>query len=143
MTMASAPSAANRTTAPARRTQTAPAPRRTRWAIMLLLGALTGLGPLSMDLYLPALPVVATDLHSAASVTQLSVTACLAGLALGQLAVGPLSDRWGRRRPLLAGLACYALATLACALAPDAALLIIARLAQGLAAAAGIVIARA
>lgn len=110
---------------------------------MLLLSALTGLGPLSMDLYLPALPAVAADLHAQASVTQLSVTACLAGMALGQLMIGPLSDRWGRRRPLLAGLACYAVATLACALAPSAALLITARLAQGLAAAAGIVIARA
>ncbi|MGW6504491.1 Bcr/CflA family efflux MFS transporter [Nonomuraea angiospora] len=136
MTMSSTTPASVRAAVPAQ-------PRHTRRAVMLLLSALTGLGPLSMDLYLPALPAVTAELRAQASVTQLSVTACLAGLALGQLLIGPLSDRWGRRRPLLAGLACYAAATLACALAPTAALLIAARLAQGLAAAAGIVIARA
>ncbi|NED82020.1 multidrug effflux MFS transporter, partial [Streptomyces sp. SID11233] len=70
-------------------------------------------------------------------------TACLTGMALGQLVVGPLSDRFGRRRPLLIGLAIYILATAACALAPGTALLIVFRLIQGLAGAAGIVIARA
>ena len=74
---------------------------------------------------------------------QLTLTACLAGMALGQLVVGPLSDRWGRRRPLLVGMVVYVLATAVCAFAPTAPLLIGFRLVQGLAGAAGIVIARA
>ncbi len=64
---------------------------------------------------------------------QLTLTACLAGMALGQLVVGPMSDRWGRRRPLLSGLAVYVVATALCALAPTVELLVAFRLAQGLA----------
>lgn len=74
---------------------------------------------------------------------QLTLTACLAGMALGQLVVGPMSDRWGRRRPLLTGLAVYVVATALCALAPSIGFLVAFRLAQGLAGAAAIVIARA
>jgi DHA1 family bicyclomycin/chloramphenicol resistance-like MFS transporter len=96
-----------------------------------------------MDMYLPALPAVTRALHSPAATVQLTLTACLAGMALGQLVVGPLSDRWGRRRPLLAGMVIYVLATAVCAFAPTAELLIAFRLLQGLAGAAGIVIARA
>ncbi|URM91594.1 multidrug effflux MFS transporter [Streptomyces sp. MRC013] len=111
--------------------------------VTLVLGGLTALPPLSMDLYLPALPQVTGALNAPAATVQLTLTACLAGMAVGQLAVGPMSDRWGRRRPLLAGMAVYVLATAACALAPNAALLVAFRLLQGLAGAAGIVIARA
>ncbi|MCQ0022507.1 multidrug effflux MFS transporter, partial [Streptomyces somaliensis DSM 40738] len=111
--------------------------------LTLVLGGLTALPPLSMDLYLPALPQVTGALRAPAATVQLTLTACLAGMALGQLAVGPMSDRWGRRRPLLAGMAVYVLATAACSLAPNAALLVAFRLLQGLAGAAGIVIARA
>ncbi|MFF4225400.1 multidrug effflux MFS transporter [Streptomyces sp. L500] len=109
----------------------------------LVLGGLTALPPLSMDMYLPALPEVTSALGSPAATIQLTLTACLMGMALGQLIVGPMSDRWGRRRPLLVGMVVYVLATAACAVAPTTGLLIGCRLAQGLAGAAGIVIARA
>lgn len=120
-----------------------PGQRRASLLVTLILGALTALPPLSMDMYLPALPQVTDALHSPAATVQLTLTACLAGMALGQLVVGPLSDRWGRRRPLLAGLCVYVLATAICALAPTVELLIAFRLLQGLAGSAGIVIARA
>ncbi|WP_229820283.1 multidrug effflux MFS transporter [Streptomyces abikoensis] len=109
----------------------------------LVLGGLTALPPLSMDMYLPALPEVTSALRSPAATIQLTLTACLMGMALGQLIVGPMSDRWGRRRPLLVGMVVYVLATAACVVAPTTELLIGCRLAQGLAGAAGIVIARA
>ncbi|WP_411158383.1 multidrug effflux MFS transporter [Streptomyces sp. CBMA29] len=117
--------------------------RRTGLLVTLVLGGLTAVPPLSMDMYLPALPQVTDALHSTAATAQLTLTACLAGMALGQLVVGPLSDRWGRRRPLLTGMVIYILATAVCAFAPSAGLLITFRLIQGLAGAAGIVIARA
>ncbi|RSS58313.1 Bcr/CflA family efflux MFS transporter [Streptomyces sp. WAC06614] len=111
--------------------------------VVFVLGGLTALAPLSMDMYLPALPEVTTALSSPAATVQLTLTACLAGMALGQLVIGPMSDKWGRRRPLLVGMVVYVLATAVCALAPSAGLLIGFRLLQGLAGAAGIVIARA
>ncbi|MFJ8665648.1 Bcr/CflA family multidrug efflux MFS transporter [Streptomyces sp. NPDC093600] len=119
------------------------AARRTGLLVTLVLGGLTALPPLSMDMYLPALPEVTESLASPAATVQLTLTACLAGMALGQLVVGPMSDRWGRRRPLLIGMIVYVAATAVCALAPSAELLIAFRLLQGLAGAAGIVIARA
>ncbi|MEU3664434.1 multidrug effflux MFS transporter [Streptomyces sp. NPDC032940] len=108
-----------------------------------MLGALSAVPPLSMDMYLPALPDVTRTLGSSTTMGQLTLTACLSGMALGQLLVGPMSDRWGRRRPLLIGLAVYVVASVSCAVAPGVELLIGARLVQGLAGAAGIVIARA
>ncbi|MFD3479292.1 multidrug effflux MFS transporter [Streptomyces sp. NPDC058695] len=117
--------------------------RRTGFLVTLVLGGLTAVPPLSMDMYLPALPEVTGALHTSAATAQLTLTACLTGMALGQLAVGPMSDKWGRRRPLLIGLLLYIAATAVCALAPTAPLLIGFRLVQGLAGAAGIVIARA
>ncbi|MEU7134021.1 multidrug effflux MFS transporter [Streptomyces sp. NPDC046261] len=119
------------------------AARRTGLVLTLALGGLTALPPLSMDMYLPALPEVTDALRSPAATVQLTLTACLMGMALGQLVVGPMSDKWGRRRPLLAGMVIYVLATAVCAFAPTAGLLIGFRLLQGLAGAAGIVIARA
>ncbi|MBB5933274.1 Bcr/CflA family multidrug efflux MFS transporter [Streptomyces zagrosensis] len=119
------------------------AQRRTSLLVTLILGGLTALPPLSMDMYLPALPEVTDALHSPAATVQLTLTACLLGMALGQLVVGPMSDRWGRRRPLLVGMVIYVIATAICAFAPNAELLIVFRLLQGLAGAAGIVIARA
>ncbi|MFI7234213.1 multidrug effflux MFS transporter [Streptomyces cyaneofuscatus] len=119
------------------------AARRTGFLVTMVLGGLTALPPLSMDMYLPALPAVTDSLASPAATIQLTLTACLAGMALGQLVVGPMSDRWGRRRPLLLGMVVYVIATAICALAPSAELLIGFRLLQGLAGAAGIVIARA
>ncbi|MFC7263297.1 multidrug effflux MFS transporter [Streptomyces lutosisoli] len=117
--------------------------RRTGLLVTLILGGLTATPPLAMDMYLPSLPEVTRSLHAPAATVQLTLTACLAGMALGQLVVGPMSDKWGRKRPLLAGLAVYVVATVLCALAPNVELLVAFRLAQGLAGAAGIVIARA
>ncbi|MEV7279542.1 multidrug effflux MFS transporter [Streptomyces sp. NPDC093111] len=117
--------------------------RKAGLLVTLVLGGLTALPPLSMDMYLPALPEVTEVLRAPAATVQLTLTACLAGMALGQLVVGPMSDKWGRRRPLLVGMVVYVLATAVCALAPSAGLLIGFRLLQGLAGAAGIVIARA
>jgi MFS transporter, DHA1 family, multidrug resistance protein len=110
---------------------------------VVVLGGLTMFGPLSLDLYLPALPQLADDLNASASAAQLSITACLVGLAVGQLVAGPLSDRLGRKRPLMIGLVAYLLASVACALAPSVTVLIVLRLIQGLGGAAGIVISRA
>ncbi|MFJ8884301.1 Bcr/CflA family multidrug efflux MFS transporter [Streptomyces sp. NPDC102402] len=125
---------------PAASTTTA---RRAGILVTLVLGGLTALPPLSMDMYLPALPEVTDALHAPAATVQLTLTACLTGMALGQLVVGPMSDRWGRRTPLLLGMIVYVLATAICAVAPTAELLIGFRLLQGLAGAAGIVISRA
>ncbi|MBB4663494.1 Bcr/CflA family efflux MFS transporter [Conexibacter arvalis] len=115
---------------------------RTR-APIVALGALTAFGPLSLDMYLPGLPELSRDLGTSAPMTQLTLTACMIGLAAGQLLAGPLSDARGRRRPLLAGLALYALVSALCAVAPSIWTLIPLRLVQGAAGAAGIVIARA
>ncbi|MEU1930301.1 Bcr/CflA family multidrug efflux MFS transporter [Streptomyces sp. NPDC019826] len=117
--------------------------RRAGLLVTLVLGGLTALPPLSMDMYLPALPEVTDALHAPAATVQLTLTACLLGMALGQLVVGPMSDRWGRRTPLLLGMVVYVIATAICAVAPTAELLIGFRLLQGLAGAAGIVISRA
>ncbi|MEU5139493.1 multidrug effflux MFS transporter [Streptomyces sp. NPDC021139] len=123
--------------------QTLPAARRVGLLVTLILGSLTATPPLAMDMYLPALPEVTRSLSASAATVQLTLTACLAGMALGQIVVGPMSDKWGRRRPLLAGLAVYVVATALCAVAPTVELLVAFRLVQGLAGAAGIVIARA
>ncbi len=108
-----------------------------------MLGALSAFGPLSLDLYLPGLPQLADGLDTSASLAQLTLTACLLGLAAGQLLSGPWSDAVGRRRPLIIGVGVYVAASLACAVAPSIASLVVLRFVQGLAGAAGIVIARA
>jgi DHA1 family bicyclomycin/chloramphenicol resistance-like MFS transporter len=115
--------------------------RRVR--LVVILGALSAFGPLSIDMYLPSLPSLSHDLRASASAAQLTLSACLLGLALGQVIAGPLSDSLGRRRPLLVGLIAYIVASLLCAVAPSVSLLIGMRLVQGAAGAAGIVIARA
>ena len=104
---------------------------------------LTVFGPISMDLYLPVLPALTEDLGASVSAAQLTVTACLVGLGLGQIVAGPLSDRFGRRRPLLVGVAAYVAASVLCAVSPTIETLVVARLVQGLAGAVGIVIAQA
>jgi MFS transporter, DHA1 family, multidrug resistance protein len=114
-----------------------------RLRMLALLGALSAFGPLSMDMYLPSTPSIASDLHAGQSVVQLTMSACLAGLALGQLIAGPVSDGLGRRKPLLIGLAAFVVMSLACALAPDIELLITFRFLQGVAGAAGIVLSLA
>lgn len=114
-----------------------------RVRIVLILGALSAFGPLSIDMYLPSLPSLSRDLGASASVAQLTLSFCLLGLALGQVIAGPLSDTLGRRRPLIAGLVAYVLASLLCVVAPSIYVLIVLRLVQGTAGAAGIVIALA
>lgn len=111
--------------------------------LVVVLGALSAFGPLSIDFYLPGLPRLTDDFDASASAGQATLTACLLGLAVGQLVVGPLSDRFGRRPPLFAGLVVYFAASLACAAAPDIWVLVGLRLVQGLSGSAGIVIARA
>src|SRR5215471_3075076 len=111
--------------------------------LAVVLGGLSAFGPLSIDMYLPALPRMATDLGATQAEVQLTVSACLVGLGLGQLVAGPLSDAFGRRRPLLLGVVLYAAASWAAALAPSLAPLVGVRFLQGLAGAAGIAIARA
>jgi DHA1 family bicyclomycin/chloramphenicol resistance-like MFS transporter len=110
---------------------------------VLILGALIALGPLTIDMYLPALPTIATELAVPSATIQLTLTGTLLGLGLGQLVVGPLSDALGRRVPLLAGTALHVLASLICLVAPNVTVLGGARLLQGLGAAAGAVIAMA
>jgi MFS transporter, DHA1 family, multidrug resistance protein len=111
--------------------------------LVIVLGAVNAIGPLSIDMYLPAFPDLARGLHTGASQVQLTLTACVAGLALGQLVVGPVSDRLGRRLPLIAAMTVYAVASLCCSIAPSAPVLMALRFVQGLAGAGGVVIARA
>lgn len=110
---------------------------------VLMLGGLTAFGPLATDLYLPALPAVSQELQAPMALTQLTLTLCILGLALGQLVVGPLSDARGRRWPLLIGLTLFTALSVLCSLAPTVELLMGLRLLQGLAGATGIVIALA
>ncbi len=116
---------------------------RQRLHLTLVLGALAALGPLSIDMYLPAFPSVARSLSTSVAAVELTLATYLAGFALGQLAYGPLADRFGRRRPLLAGLALYLVSAAACAAAPSLALLAAARFVQGLGGCAGLVVSRA
>src|SRR5205814_9531689 len=114
-----------------------------RAKLVFILGALSAFGPLSIDMYLPALPSLSRDFGTGASQAQLTLSACLLGLAMGQTIAGPISDALGRRRPLLVGLTAYALASLLCVVAPSVLAFVVLRFVQGCAGAAGIVIARA
>lgn len=118
-------------------------PESTPQAGIILLGAMTAMTPLSIDAYLPALPSLSRDLSASSSVAQLTLTALLAGLAIGQLVIGPISDRVGRRPPVFAGLVGFVLASLLCAVAPSIWVLILLRFLQGACGAAAVVVARA
>ncbi len=119
-------------------------PRRQSTArLALLLGAFVAIGPLTIDMYLPALPTIREQLGTTASLVQLTLTGTLVGLALGQLLIGPLSDSWGRRRPLLAGTALHVVASLLVLVAPDIATLGVLRVLQGVGCAATGVVAMA
>jgi DHA1 family bicyclomycin/chloramphenicol resistance-like MFS transporter len=120
----------------------APSARR-RGLLLFVLGTLTAFAPLSIDMYLPSLPTIQETLGTSASLVQLTLAAFMAGLGLGQFAYGPLSDRFGRRGPLLAGIVLYIAASAACAFAPSVHWLIALRFLQALGGAAGAVIARA
>ncbi|MBV7504016.1 multidrug effflux MFS transporter [Bacillus sp. sid0103] len=117
--------------------------RSQRLWMAVILGTLAAFGPLSIDMYLPALPELAKDFHSNPSLVQFSLTFFLFGLASGQLFAGPLSDVYGRRKPLLIGLITYFVVSLLCAFSPSIWAFIILRLLQGFAGSAGIVISRA
>ena len=110
---------------------------------ILLLGALVAFGPLAIDLYLPALPAIASGLAATPEAVQLSITVFLAGFGLGMLFYGPISDRYGRRKVMLSGIALFAQASLACMLATDVEQLIAARFVQSLGGGAASVLARA
>lgn len=116
---------------------------RQRLVYAVVLGLLAALGPLCTDLYLPALPEMAGELNTSTAAAQLSLTAGLLGLGVGQLIFGPYSDKLGRMRPLLLSLILLLGASLWCALAPTIDQLLIARLLQGIAGAGGAVISRA
>lgn len=111
-----------------------------RVKLVLVLGALVALGPLTIDLYLPALPTIAAELGTTSAAAQLTLTGTLLGLGLGQLLVGPLSDAVGRRGPLVAGTAVHVLASLVCLVAPNIEILTAGRVLQGLGASAGAVV---
>ncbi|MFI9156227.1 multidrug effflux MFS transporter [Kitasatospora aureofaciens] len=112
-------------------------------ATIAVLGGLAALGPLTTDLYLPGLPAIADDLVAEPAAVQLTLTFSMFGVAAGQLLFGPLSDRFGRRPPLLVGLAVYTLSSVVCVLAPNLPVLTAARFVQGAAGSAGLVIGRA
>jgi MFS transporter, DHA1 family, multidrug resistance protein len=123
---------------------TAPSAQRPGMARMaLLLGAFVAIGPLTIDMYLPALPTITTQLETTSAAVQLTLTGTLVGLALGQLVLGPVSDALGRKRPLLAGTALHVLASLLVLVAPNLAVLGALRVLQGVGTAAGAVIALA
>lgn len=115
--------------------------KRSRFVI--LLGALTALIPFTIDMYLPAFPALTEVYQTNASTVQLSLTACLLGLAFGQLVTGPLSDSLGRRKPLIIFLVVFAIASIACIFAPNIYIFVALRFVQGFAASAGLVISRA
>ncbi len=111
--------------------------------LILLLSALTAIGPLTFDTYLAAFPEISADLSASPATVQLTLTASLAGLALGQVLIGSLSDTFGRRRPLLIGLAVYVVTSAALVVADSIALFTALRVVQGFSAAAGMVLSMA
>jgi len=117
--------------------------RRRRFGLLALLGVLVAGGPLGTDMYTPALPQVIDDLGTETSLVQLTLMAYNLGLGGGQFAWGPISDRIGRRVPVILGASCFALAALLCSLAPNIGVLLAARVLMGFAGAAGIVVGRA
>jgi DHA1 family bicyclomycin/chloramphenicol resistance-like MFS transporter len=116
--------------------------RQRAW-LVLVLGSLIAIGPLTIDMYLPALPSITSGLQTTSTAVQLTLTGTLLGLALGQLVIGPISDAVGRRRPLIAGLAVHVVASILCVLAPNVAVLGALRILQGLGVAAAAVVATA
>ncbi|WP_432546746.1 multidrug effflux MFS transporter [Kineococcus sp. SYSU DK004] len=111
--------------------------------VLLVVALLCSIGPLSIDMYLPAFPAISGDLSTSATAVQLTLTTFMAGMALGQLVLGPLSDRLGRRRLLLLGAATCFAAGVVCVLTPSIAVMVVARFVQGFSGAAGLVIGRA
>ena len=111
--------------------------------LIVFLGVMSAMAPLSTDMYLPALPTVQADLGISASMAQLTLTMTLIGMAVGQIFMGPVSDRYGRKLPLLAGMILFTIATVGCAYAQNIGLFLVFRFVAGVAGASGVVIARA
>ena len=116
--------------------------RQELWLIVFL-GVMSAMAPLSTDMYLPALPTVQNDLGISASVAQMTLTMTLIGMAVGQIFLGPISDRYGRKVPLLIGMILFTIATAGCVLAENIWLFLLFRFLAGFAGSSGIVIARA
>ena len=114
-----------------------------RVRLTIFLGVLAALAPLSTDMYLPALPAMQADFSISVSLTQMTLTMTMIGMAAGQILAGPLSDRYGRKKPLLAGMTVFTLSALGCVLSADIRPFLFFRLVMGLSGAFGIVIARA
>ncbi|MEU8325643.1 multidrug effflux MFS transporter [Nonomuraea sp. NPDC048881] len=114
-----------------------------RGLLLVILGALSAIGPLSIDMYLPALPAITEEMLSAPAQVQLTLTACLIGVSVGQVVAGPVSDVRGRRVPLIVGVSGFMVASLLCAFAPSVPVLIVLRLLQGILGGAALVIVRA
>lgn len=110
--------------------------------LIILLGLLSAFGPFVTDMYLPGLPSMVESFHCSVSLVQLGLTASLAGLAIGQLLIGPISDKVGRRRPLIWAMVIYVISTLFCVYAPTIQTFVVLRLIQGIAGAGGIVLSR-
>lgn len=119
------------------------APFRSAFRFILLLGLVDAFGPLGIDMYLPAFPQIEQSLNAPTGSAELTLALFLAGLGVGQILFGPISDRFGRRLPLLLGTAAYAIASLICAFATSIESLIATRFLMGLAGSTGMVIARA
>lgn len=117
--------------------------RTRRLRVIIILGSLAALAPLSIDAYLPGLPELTADLHTTSTAAQFSLTGFVVGISLGQLIIGPWSDSVGRRRPLIVGMGLYGLTSALCTFVPSIAALDVLRFAQGMSGAAGIVLARA
>ena len=111
--------------------------------VILLIAALASLGPLSIDMYLPAFPQVELELRASSGAVAATLATFFAGLCLGQLLYGPLSDRIGRRKPLLFGLLIYVIASIGCAFAPNVETLLVLRFVQALGSCSGMVVGRA
>lgn len=110
---------------------------------VLLLGVLSAFGPFVVDLYLPSLPQLASFFETNASMTQLTLTTAMIGLALGQLLLGPLSDKFGRKKPLIISLVIYIISTVLIVFSPNIETMIVLRVIQGLSSAGSVVISRA
>lgn len=119
------------------------APAPTPWGLVILLGSLTAMGPLAIDMYLPSLPAIAEGLRADPAQAQTTVAAFLAGMAVGQPFYGPWSDRIGRRAPLILGAVIFIVGSVACALATSIEMMLVARFVQALGACAGGVVSRA